>query len=62
MEKGDPSVSFRAYISAAWVMGLEENLAEMFSQEKDRTFQRNVRLGLPQRVRHRVPDNDELDF
>ncbi|WP_458792292.1 helix-turn-helix domain-containing protein [Yoonia sp. MH D7] len=54
MEKGDPSVSLRAYVAAAWVMELEYSFAEMFAPERDPGFLRRVRIELPKRVRHRV--------
>lgn len=62
MEKGDPTVGFGAYAAAAWIMGLEENIAEMFAPAKDPVFQRESRLDLARRVRKEGPAPDDLDF
>lgn len=64
MERGDAGTSFGALAGAAWVMGLEDALTGAFSPDKDPVFQREARLGLPQRVRPRDAshDTDELDF
>lgn len=51
MEKGDPRVNFGSYALAAWTMGLERGILEMFSPDRDPVFQREARLGLPERVR-----------
>jgi DNA-binding XRE family transcriptional regulator len=65
MEKGDPRVNFGSYALAAWTMGLEDGIKEIFSSERDPVFQREARLGLPERVRvaaaTRSPLGD-LDF
>jgi len=57
MERGDPSVSFGAYATAAWVLGLEERFLSGFHPEGEGA--RELRLALPQRVRHPAAD---LDF
>lgn len=62
MERGDPSVSFGAYVMSAWVMNLSDNLLDMFAQERDPVFQREARLALPQRVRAKTKPGDDLDF
>lgn len=51
MEKGDPRVNFGSYALAAWTMGLERGILEVFSPERDPVFQREARLGLRERVR-----------
>lgn len=60
IEKGDPNVSFGAYMMAAWVMGLEGNLTGIFAREKDRVFLEAATLSLPRRVRQRGDGTDNL--
>lgn len=62
MESGDHKVSFGAYAAAAWLMGLEKNLLDVFDQEKDPVYQRNTRLELGERVRHKSAEDPSLDF
>ena len=50
MEQGDPRVSFSAYISVAWVFGLEDKVFAAFSSETDPVQQREARLNLPRRI------------
>lgn len=62
MEKGDPTVSFGAYATAASIMGLESGLLETFASEEELVFQHKTRLAMRRRVRHRNPRKDDLDF
>lgn len=62
MEKGDPTVSFGAYAVAAWVMGLSGHLLDIFSPDRDPVFRREVRLGLPKRIKAKRVDDEDLDF
>ncbi|MFX4299898.1 helix-turn-helix domain-containing protein [Pseudosulfitobacter pseudonitzschiae] len=50
MEQGDHRVSFGAFMTAAWIMGLENNLLTAFGTEADPVQQREARLGLPRRI------------
>ena len=61
MEKGDPNVSFGAYMMAAWVMGLDGNLSGIFAREKDWVFLERATLALPKRVRQKGDNMDNQD-
>jgi len=50
MEQGDARVSFSAYISAAWVFGLEDKLFSSFNSETDPVQVREARLNIPRRI------------
>ena len=62
MERGDPKIGIAAYVSAAWILGLERNLVGVFGQENDPYFQREARLSLPTRIRAPEAAPDDLDF
>lgn len=50
MEQGDARVSFSAYVSVAWVFGLEDRLFDAFSSEADPVQIREARLNIPRRI------------
>lgn len=50
MEQGDARVSFSAYISVAWVFGLEDKLFSAFNSETDPVQVREARLNIPRRI------------
>ena len=64
METGDPRVSIGVIMTSAWVLGLEQNLANALHPKTDPGFIKSARLSLPERVRpERPPSEDpELDF
>lgn len=64
MEAGNPNVAIGTIAAAAWVMGLEANLAGAFSTEKDPVALRAARLDLPERIheRNQFDDGPSLDF
>lgn len=64
MEAGDPRVSFGAMASAAWVLGMEKTLAEIFNPDIDPQAIREARFSLPRKVRPTSTSDDtpELDF
>lgn len=51
LEAGDPGVSIGVLLRAAWILGLEDNLKDLFAPEYDAAALREQRLNLPQRVR-----------
>lgn len=50
MEQGDHRVSLGAFMTAAWIMGLENNLLSAFGPDVDAAQRREARLGLPKRI------------
>ena len=64
METGDHRVSIGVIMTSAWILGLEQNLANALHPQTDLGFIKNARLSLPERVRsERPPSEDpELDF
>lgn len=60
MERGDPTVSMGAYVTAAWVLGMEKRFLSGFEMSPEQSA-REHRLGLPKRVRSAIDDAD-LDF
>lgn len=64
MEMGNSQVSIGAIAAAAWVLGLEKNLAEAFAPEKDKELLKTARLALPRKIQPSRVDDDapDLDF
>ena len=61
LEKGDPGVSLAVFVSALWVLGLEEEFKGLILPENDKIGLYHERKRLPERVRtSRIPD--DLDF
>jgi transcriptional regulator with XRE-family HTH domain len=62
MEKGDPSVSFGAYLSYAFVFGVEKDFALLFKPDRDEEGMWLERRRLESMRRVRTKPDLELDF
>jgi len=58
MEAGDPQVGAGTYVSALWVLGMHEQLAEVASPASDIQGQASELESLPQRVRRQRSRGD----
>ncbi|OGR07395.1 MAG: hypothetical protein A2511_07835 [Deltaproteobacteria bacterium RIFOXYD12_FULL_50_9] len=61
LEKGDTGVSIAIFVSALWVLGLEKDLLEVASPERDTVGIFRERQRLPQRV-HNPESLNDLNF
>lgn len=61
LEKGDPGVSLAVFITALWVLGLENDLYDIGVPERDKVGLYREQQRLPERVRPKA-GKDELDF
>lgn len=62
MEAGDHRVSIGVITAAAWVLGMENKLADAFTPEVDAGFVREARMALPRRIRSAAPTDHALDL
>ena len=58
IERGEPTVSFGAYASALWALGLTDDLAALGDPTRDSAGMRHDLARIPERVRPPKLDND----
>jgi transcriptional regulator with XRE-family HTH domain len=60
VEKGDPTVSFSAVVSALWTLGLADDLMNVANPDLDAVGLEAERKRLPARKRRKAKDDDEF--
>ncbi len=62
IEKGDPGVSVAAYLSVLWLFGLDQQMAESISPDRDEAGKSLENSRLPERVGSKRVVRAENDF
>lgn len=62
LTKGDPGVSFGAFVTALWILGVQKRLIELLAPENDSIGLAEDLKSLPQRVRKKKQNNDDFEF
>jgi transcriptional regulator with XRE-family HTH domain len=62
LEKGDPSVSIAAYMSALWLFGLQSRVTDAVHPDSDETGKALETSRLPERIGTKRKVNSEHDF